>query len=321
MIPLAKTQAHPGLLCSGWKWPADFSSALNPALSLVRTLSTTPCAGSRAGLSRPRLSQPGPHPSPRPCTLMVLGRCFHCRRLILSRLHTDQARARPCQVPDDLRLLVSPASQTLRASLLLLRVCVLGCPALSWLQPSQTSVAMQSLCSAAHANMPKSPSKRERERSRPGRLNRAFTERSPEDLPESDTPKAHVAREVKSPMSQQERRWRRTPPPFTVSSEVYYCGTLPQPSPVLDRILQDLLDQQEVSPAVTKRPRTTLKSRDTSRRLAKAEIISKRLEDKVDRPLRPRSLPPRPSLPSRNSGQADAHRTSWWTHPDGQVKV
>ena len=150
--------------------------------------------------------------------------------------------------------------------------------------------------------MPKSPSKRERERSRPGRLNRAFTDRSPEDLPESDAPKAHVAREAKTPMSQQERPWRRTPPPFTVYSEVYYChGTPPQPSPVLDRILQDLLEQQEASSAVTKRPRITLKCRDTSRRQAKAEIIAKRLEAQVDRPPRPRSLPPRPSLQSREA--------------------
>ena len=313
------TRTRPGLICSGWKWPADFSPALNPAPPFVRTLSTIPCSGSCAGLRRPRLPQPETYTSLHLCTLTALNCRLRCYRLNPFRLHTDQARTHSRPISDaDPRLLLSLAPQHLRAGLFLFRVSVPGCPAPSRPQPSQTCVAKQTLHawhSAVHAHMPKSPSQRERERSRPGRLNRAFTDRSPEDLPDGNTPKALITQEATTPMSQQERRWRRTPPPFTVYSEVYYChGTLPQPSPVLDRILQDLLEQQETGPANTRRPRLTLKSRDTSRRLAKAEIIEKHLEAQGDRPPRPRSLPPRPSLPLR---AVDRPRPTRAGSPDG----
>ena len=304
-------RAHSGRACSGWKQPAVFSSALTPALPLVLAPPTAMHAGSRAGLRSPRLSQPGPHTSLCPRAPHMLDRYSRSRRLVLPRLHHGQARAPSSRACDVCWQFVCPDSQQRHAVAPLPRACTSGSPVPSRQQPSWTGVSrplLRALRLAVGADMPKSPSKRERERSRPGRLNRTFTDRDRglEGPPESTVSRASVTREEElPPTSQQERRWQQTPPPFTVYSEVYYChGKLPQPSPALDRILQELLEQQEAGSTTASRPRITLKSRDINRRRAKAEIIAKRFEAREGRPPRPRSLPPRPRLPPRRRSRS-----------------
>ena len=305
-LPWTWTRVHSGRACSGWNRPAAFSSELNPDFPLVLAPPTAPHAGPCAGLRSPRLSQPEPHTGSCPCKLYMLDRCSRPGRLALPRPHHGQARVPPSKACNIGWQCVYPASQQRHKATPLPQACTSGSPVLSRQQPSRTGVSrhlLRALHLAVCADMPKSPSKRERERSRPGRLNSTFTDRGLEDPPERATSRASAAREEeKPPMSQQERRWQKTPPPFTVYSEVYYCyGKLPQPSPALDRILQELLEQQEAGSTATSRPRITLKSRENSRRRAKAEIITKRLEAQDGGPPRPRSLPPRPRPPSRRS--------------------
>ena len=216
-------------------------------------------------------------------------------------------------------LIVCPDFQHRYAAAPLPREYPFGSPVPSRQQPSWAGVPrplLSALRLAVAIDMPKSPSKRERERSRPGRLNRTFTDRDRgiEGPPESTGSTASAARDEKPlSTSQQERRWQQAPPPLTLYSEVYYYhGKPPQPSPALDRILQELLEQQEAGTTIASRPGITVKSRDINRRRAKAEIIAKRLE------ARPQSLPPRPCLPPRRrSRPQDSEYTYYSSEEEG----
>ena len=266
---------------------------------LAECSSPSPCTGLRS----PRLSQPGPYHSSCPCTQPLADRLSRSRRSVLPRLLKNQAGASSSWV----RAVCWPQHAATSSP----RECPYSSIATSRQPPSWAGVSRlpsSALRPAAAIDMPKSPSKRERERSRPGRLNRTFTDKD-QGLAgslESTAPKAAAAKDDRPLLkSQQERRWHQTPPPLTVYSEVYYHhGKPPQPSPALDRILQELLEQQEPGPTTSSRPRITLKSRDINRRRAKAEIIAKRLEARDGRPPRPLFLPPRPCLPPRRRSRS-----------------
>ena len=229
--------AHSGRACTGWRQPAAFCSELISALSPVLARPPAMHTGPRAGLRSPRLSQPEPHSSLCPHTLHMLDRLSRSRRPILPCHLQDQARAQfgwNCEV---CWLIVSaPLPRKYSSD---------SRPVPSRQQPSWAGVPrplLSVLRLAVAIDMPKSPSKRERERSRPGRLNRAFTDRDRgiEGLPENAGSITSAARDEKPLLaSQQERRWQQTPPPLTLYSEVYYNhGKPPQPSPALDRILR-----------------------------------------------------------------------------------
>ena len=201
---------HSGRACTGWRQPAAFCPELISALAPVLAQPPSLHTGSRAGLRSPRLSQPAPQSSLCPHTLHMPDRLSRSCRLILPCHPPDQARALLCLDCAVCWPIVSaplPGKHSFDS------------PGTSRQQPSWAGVPrplLSALRLAAASDMPKSPSKRERERSRPGRLNREFTirDRGTEAPPETGGSTASAAKDER-PLSAslQERRWQRTPHP------------------------------------------------------------------------------------------------------------
>ena len=161
---------HSGRACTGWRQPAAFCPALISALAPVLAQPPSLHTGSRAGLRSPRLSQPAPQSSLCPHTLHMPDRLSWSCRLIL-----------PCHPPDQARALLGLDCAVCWpiVSAPLPSMHSFDSPSTSRQQPSWTGVPrpLSALRLTTASDMPKSPGKRERERSRPGRLNREFTAR------------------------------------------------------------------------------------------------------------------------------------------------